>query len=278
MLRHLLRESQARGIPYFYTMTTMEEKKAAFERLLIIMDELRERCPWDKKQTMESLRHLTIEETYELADAILDKDMDNIRKELGDLLLHIVFYARIGSETQHFDITQVIHSLCDKLIQRHPHIYGDVKADTEQQVKENWEKIKMKEGHKSVLAGVPQSLPSVVKASRIQEKARAVGFDWDNQQQVWDKVQEELGELKSEIDSGAPKEKVESEFGDVLFALINYARFIDVNAEDALERTNKKFIRRFQYLEEEARKAGRKLDEMSLQEMDVYWNKAKTLE
>lgn len=259
-------------------MHTMEEKKAAFERLLIIMDELREQCPWDKKQTMETLRHLTIEETYELADAILDKDMPNIRKELGDVLLHIVFYARIASETKQYDIADVIHSLCDKLIQRHPHIYGDVKADTEEQVKENWEKIKMKEGNKSVLSGVPQSLPSVVKASRIQEKARAVGFDWDEPQQVWDKVMEEIGEFKKEVETNAPQEKIENEFGDMMFALINYARFVGVNAEDALERTNKKFIKRFQYLESEAKKAGKQLDQMTLAEMDVYWNQAKTLE
>lgn len=259
-------------------MNSMEAKKDAFQRLLKIMDELREQCPWDKKQTMESLRHLTIEETYELADAILDKDLSNIKKELGDVLLHIVFYARIASETGEFDIADVIHALCEKLIQRHPHIYGDVKVEDEEQVKQNWEKIKMKEGHKSVLAGVPQSLPSVVKASRIQEKARAVGFDWEKKEQVWDKVQEEIAELKSEVEKGAPKQKIENEFGDVMFALINYARFIDINPEDALERTNKKFIRRFQYLEEQAKADGKKLDEMSLTEMDVYWNKAKEQE
>ncbi len=258
-------------------MNTLEQKKDAFARLLVIMDELREQCPWDKKQTMESLRHLSIEELYELTDAILDNDLPNIKKELGDVLLHIVFYARIASEKQAFDIADVIHSLCDKLIQRHPHIYGDVKADTEQQVKENWEKIKMKEGQKSVLSGVPGSLPSVVKASRIQEKARAVGFDWEEKHHVWDKVVEEMNEFKHEVESGASQEKIEGEFGDLLFALVNYARFVGVNAEDALERTNKKFIRRFQYLEEESKKAGQKLDEMSLAEMDVYWNKAKEL-
>lgn len=260
-----------------HPMNTLEQKKEAFARLLTIMDELREQCPWDKKQTMESLRHLSIEELYELTDAILDKDMPNIKKELGDVLLHIVFYARIASEQQAFDIADVIHALCDKLIQRHPHIYGDVKADTEEQVKENWEKIKMKEGQQSVLSGVPNSLPSVVKASRIQEKARAVGFDWEEKHQVWDKVVEEMQEFKHEVESGAPQEKVEGEFGDLLFALINYARFAGVNAEDALERTNKKFIRRFQFLETEAKKAGQKLDEMSLAEMDVHWNKAKEL-
>lgn len=255
----------------------MEEKLKAFERLLIIMDELREKCPWDKKQTIESLRHLTIEETYELADAILDNDLPNIKKELGDVLLHIVFYARIASETKEFDIADVINSLCEKLISRHPHIYGNVKVENEQDVKENWEKLKLKEGNKSVLGGVPKSLPSLIKASRIQEKARAVGFDWDKPEQVWEKVQEEISELKHEIDSNASKEKIEGEFGDVLFSLINYARFVDINAEDALERTNKKFIKRFQYLETEAAKIGKPLSEMTLAEMDVYWNKAKEL-
>jgi len=255
----------------------MQEKLKAFERLLIIMDELREKCPWDKKQTIESLRHLTIEETYELADAILDNDLPNIKKELGDVLLHIVFYARIASETNQFDIADVINSLCEKLISRHPHIYGDVKVENEQEVKENWEKLKLKEGNKSVLGGVPKSLPSVIKASRIQEKARAVGFDWDKPEQVWEKVQEEIAELKHEVDTNAPKEKIEGEFGDVLFSLINYARFVDINAEDALERTNKKFIKRFQYLESEAAKIGKPLSEMTLAEMDVYWNKAKEL-
>ncbi len=255
----------------------MKEKLKAFERLLIIMDELREKCLWDKKQTIESLRHLTIEETYELADAILDKDMLNIKKELGDVLLHIVFYARIASETKEFDIADVINSLCEKLIGRHPHIYGDVKVANEQEVKENWEKLKLKEGNKSVLGGVPKSLPSVIKASRIQEKARAVGFDWDKQEQVWEKVQEEIAELKHEVDTNASKEKIEGEFGDVLFSLINYARFVGINAEDALERTNKKFIKRFQYLEAEAGKIGKPLSEMTLAEMDVYWNKAKEL-
>lgn len=255
----------------------MEEKLKAFERLLIIMDELREQCPWDKKQTIESLRHLTIEETYELADAILDKDMPNIKKELGDVLLHIVFYARIASETKEFNIADVINSLCEKLISRHPHIYGNVKVQNEQDVKENWEKLKLKEGNKSVLGGVPNSLPSLIKASRIQEKARAVGFDWEKPEQVWEKVQEEIGELKHEIDANASKEKIEGEFGDVLFSLINYARFVDINAEDALEKTNKKFIKRFQYLESEAAKAGKQLSEMTLAEMDVHWNKAKEL-
>ena len=256
----------------------MQEKLKAFERLLNIMDELREKCPWDKKQTIESLRHLTIEETYELADAILDKDMKEIKKELGDILLHIVFYARIGSETKDFDIADVINSLCEKLISRHPHIYGDVKVTDEQQVKENWEKLKLKEGNKSVLGGVPKSLPALIKATRIQDKAKAVGFDWENKNQVWEKVQEELGELRAEIETDkADKEKIEQEFGDVLFSLINYARFIDVDPESALEKTNKKFIKRFQYLEDETRKQGKALEDMTLEEMDVYWNKAKEL-
>ncbi len=255
----------------------MEEKLKAFERLLIIMDELREQCPWDKKQTIESLRHLTIEETYELADAIIEKDMQGIKKELGDILLHIVFYARIASETNEFTITEVINSLCEKLIHRHPHIYGDVKVADEEEVKQNWEKLKLKEGNKSVLGGVPVSLPSLVKASRIQEKARAVGFDWENPGQVWEKVQEEINELRHEVDSGAPFEKIEGEFGDVLFSLINYARFVNINPEDALEKTNKKFIKRFQYLEAGAAKVGKQLSDMTLAEMDVYWNEAKKL-
>ncbi|MGB3948616.1 MAG: nucleoside triphosphate pyrophosphohydrolase [Bacteroidia bacterium] len=255
----------------------MKEKLLAFERLLVIMDELREKCPWDKKQTIESLRHLTIEETYELCDAILDKDMPNIKKELGDVLLHIVFYARIASETKEFDIADVINSLCDKLVSRHPHIYGDVKVENEEQVKENWEKLKLKEGNKSVLSGVPASLPSLIKASRIQEKARAVGFDWEKPEQVWEKVEEELAEFKHEVEQQSDKEKIEGEFGDVLFSLINYARFNNINPEDALEKTNKKFIKRFQYLEQQATKAGKQLSDMTLAEMDVYWNKAKDL-
>jgi XTP/dITP diphosphohydrolase len=255
----------------------MKEKLIAFERLLVMMDELREKCPWDKKQTLESLRHLTIEETYELADSILDKDMPNIKKELGDILLHIVFYARIASETKDFDIADVINALCDKMIHRHPHIYGDVKVENEQDVKENWEKLKLKEGNKSVLGGVPVSLPALVKASRIQDKARAVGFDWEQPEQVWEKVEEEIGELRQEVETNAPLSKIEDEFGDVLFSLVNYARFLKINPEDALERTNKKFIKRFQYLESEAGKIGKPLSEMTLAEMDVYWNKAKEL-
>ena len=253
----------------------MEEKLLAFKRLLIIMEELRAKCPWDKKQTLESLRHLTIEETYELSDAILEKDKMEIKKELGDLLLHIVFYAKIASETNDFDITDVLNSICDKLINRHPHIYGNVVAETEQQVKENWEKIKLKEGNKSVLEGVPVSLPSLIKASRIQEKARGVGFDWENNDQVWEKVEEELAEFKIEAGKKDNREKIEGEFGDVLFSLVNYARAIGINSEDALEKTNKKFIKRFQYLEQEAKKAGKTLEQMTLAEMDVYWNQAK---
>ena len=258
----------------------MQEKLKAFERLLNIMDNLREKCPWDKKQTIESLRHLTIEETYELADAIMEKDMINIKKELGDVLLHIVFYSRIASETKEssgFNIADVINSLCEKLIHRHPHIYGDVKVENEQQVKENWEKLKLKEGNVSVLGGVPASLPSLIKASRIQEKARAVGFDWEQPEQVWEKVQEEILEFKHEIDINSSKEKIEAEFGDVMFSLINYARFNNINQEDALEKTNKKFIKRFQYLESKAAKSGKQLSDMTLAEMDVYWNEAKGL-
>jgi XTP/dITP diphosphohydrolase len=255
-------------------MNSMNDKLKAFERLLNIMDELRTQCPWDKKQTMESLRHLTIEETYELADAILDGNMSEISKEIGDLMLHLVFYSRIASETKEFDIADVLNALCEKLITRHPHIYGDVKVTTEEEVKENWEKIKLKEGNKSVLSGVPKSLPALVKASRIQDKAKAVGFDWENRDQVWEKVKEEIDELHEEVSSGN-KAKIEEEFGDLFFSLVNYARFINVNPEDALERTNKKFIKRFTFIEEEAKKAGKKLEEMTLLEMDELWNKAK---
>lgn len=257
-------------------MTSLEEKKDAFARLITIMDELREQCPWDKKQTFESLRHLSIEELYELSDAILKSNRAEIEKELGDVLLHIVFYARIGSETGDFDIATVIHKLCDKLISRHPHIYGDVKVMDEKEVKENWEKLKLKEGNESVLSGVPVSLPAMIKAVRIQEKARGVGFDWDEEQQVWDKVQEELSEFREEAQQGN-KEKEEAEFGDVLFSLINYARFRGINPEDALEKTNLKFIKRFQYLEFQVKNSGKSLSDMSLEEMDFYWNKAKEL-
>jgi XTP/dITP diphosphohydrolase len=255
----------------------MNRKTEGFNRLLKIMDELREQCPWDMKQTMESLRYLTIEETYELSDAILDKDMPNIKKELGDVLLHIVFYARIASETNDFDIADVMNELCDKLISRHPHIYGDVKVSNEEEVKQNWEKLKLKEGNKSVLGGVPKGLPALVKSMRIQEKARGVGFDWEFKEQVWEKVNEELQEFKHEVESKASAEKLEDEFGDVMFALINYARFNNINPEDALERTNKKFIKRFQYMEKKIAEQGKQLSDCSLAEMDVYWNEAKKL-
>ena len=255
-------------------MNSRKDQLAAINRLLDIMDDLREKCPWDKKQTLESLRHLTIEETYELADAILDNDLTEIKKELGDVLLHIVFYAKIGSEKNAFDIADVANSICDKLIERHPHIYGDVKVEDENDVKRNWEQIKLKEGKKSVLEGVPKSLPAVVKANRIQDKVAGVGFDWEKPEQVWEKVQEELSELNEEIAKGN-QQNIEKEFGDVLFSMINYARFIGVNPENALEKTNKKFINRFQFLEEAAKKEGKQLSEMSLTEMDVYWEKSK---
>ncbi len=255
-------------------MNSREQQLKAFNRLLDIMDDLREKCPWDKKQTLESLRHLTIEETYELADAILDNDLEEIKKELGDVLLHIVFYAKIGSEKKAFDIADVANTISDKLIDRHPHIYGDVEVKNEEEVKQNWEKLKLKEGKKSVLEGVPKSLPAVVKANRIQDKVAGVGFDWEEPQQVWEKVQEELSELNQEV-KNKDKESIESEFGDVLFSMINYARFIGVNPENALEKTNKKFIQRFQYLEEAAKKENKQLSNMSLSEMDVYWEKSK---
>ncbi|WP_430927246.1 nucleoside triphosphate pyrophosphohydrolase [Polaribacter marinivivus] len=257
-------------------MNSRENQLKAINRLLDIMDDLREKCPWDKKQTLESLRHLTIEETYELADAILDDNLQEIKKELGDVLLHIVFYSKIGSEKNAFDIADVANSICDKLIDRHPHIYGDVKVDNEEDVKRNWEQLKLKEGKTSVLEGVPKSLPAVVKANRIQDKVAGVGFDWEQPEQVWEKVQEELSELNTEIKKGN-KDNIEKEFGDVLFSMINYARFIGVNPENALEKTNKKFINRFQYLEKAAKKEGKQLSEMSLAEMDVYWEASKKL-
>lgn len=257
-----------------------QQQLMAFDRLLTIMDELREQCPWDRKQTMDSLRHLTIEETYELSDAILEGDSSEIRKELGDIQLHLVFYAKIASESGRFDVADMLNSICDKLINRHPHIYGDTIADTEEQVKANWEQIKLKEGAKSVLGGVPTSLPALVKAMRIQEKARGAGFDWDEKQQVWEKVEEEMQEFKAEFNTDVNEaidlQRAEGEFGDLLFSLVNYARFIDINPETALERTNKKFIKRFQYLEEQARASGKKLSDMTLAEMDVYWNEAKS--
>lgn len=251
-----------------------QERLEAFGRLLDIMDDLREKCPWDRKQTMETLRHLTIEEVYELGDAILDNDLPEVKKELGDLLLHMVFYAKIGEEKESFDIADVLHSICDKLVYRHPHIYGDVEANDEETVKANWEKLKLKEGKKSVLEGVPRSLPALVKATRIQDKARGVGFDWEETAQVWAKLREEIGELEEEVQKGNAEE-VEAEFGDVLFSLINVSRFIKVDPESALERTNKKFIQRFQYLEESILRNGQKWEDLSLTEMDVYWEEAK---
>ena len=260
---------------------TQQSPATALERLLQIMDDLRAKCPWDKKQTMETLRHLTIEETYELSDAILGGDKQEIRKELGDLMLHIVFYAKIGSEDNDFTMADILNGISEKLINRHPHVYGDVVAETEEQVKQNWEQIKLKEGNKSVLAGVPSSLPALIKASRIQEKARGVGFDWEEKQQVWEKVEEEMQEFKAEFnvddDQKIDKEKAEGEFGDLLFSLINYARFININPEDALEKTNKKFIKRFQYLESKATELNKSLQDMTLAEMDVFWNEAKKL-
>lgn len=255
-------------------MKNREQQLKAFGRLLDIMDELRLKCPWDKKQTFQSLRHLTIEETYELGDAILNNDLQEIKKELGDVLLHIVFYAKIGSETNTFDIADVANSISEKLIYRHPHIYGDVTVKDEEEVKKNWEQLKLKEGKKSVLEGVPKSLPAMVKANRIQDKVAGVGFDWEKPEQVWEKVQEELTELNAEIKKGNTA-NIEAEFGDVLFSMINYARFINVNPENALERTNKKFINRFQYLENEAKKINKSLHNMTLEEMDVYWNESK---
>jgi XTP/dITP diphosphohydrolase len=253
-------------------MNTRETQLKAFDRLLTIMDELREQCPWDKKQTLQTLRHLTIEETYELGDAILDNDLNEVKKELGDVLLHIVFYAKIGSETDDFDIADVCNEICEKLINRHPHIYSDTVVKDEEEVKQNWEKLKLKEGRKSVLEGVPKSLPALVKASRIQDKVKGVGFDWEEPHQVWDKVQE----LQVEVEAGN-QDNIEAEFGDVLFSMINYARFLNVNPEDALERTNKKFIKRFQYLESKAGELGKPLMDMTLAEMDIFWNEAKLL-
>ncbi|RQO70651.1 nucleoside triphosphate pyrophosphohydrolase [Pedobacter sp. KBW06] len=266
-------------MPNHIAPLTAADPSSAFLRLLTVLDTLRTDCPWDKKQTMESLRHLTIEETYELSDAILEGDLEEVKKELGDVMMHLVFYARIASETNDFSIVDVLNGVCDKLINRHPHIYGDVEVQDENDVKRNWEQIKLKEGNKSVLAGVPAGLPSLVKASRIQEKARGVGFDWDDKTQVWEKVEEELQEFKNEFNTvdhtAIDVEKAEGEFGDLLFSLINYARFININPENALEKTNKKFIKRFQYLEAKAKENGKALQDMTLAEMDVYWNEAK---
>ncbi|WP_350292312.1 nucleoside triphosphate pyrophosphohydrolase [uncultured Croceitalea sp.] len=257
-------------------MNSRESQLKAFDRLLTIMEELRAQCPWDKKQTLQSLRHLTIEETYELGDAILDNDLNEVKKELGDLLLHIVFYAKIGSETNDFDIADVANEICDKLINRHPHIYGDVKVDNEEQVKENWENIKLKEGKKSVLEGVPNSLPALVKANRIQEKVAGVGFDWEKPEQVFEKLEEELAEFQEEVKIN-DTDKMEAEFGDVLFSMVNYARFLEISPENALERTNKKFIKRFKFLEQKAKEMNKSLKEMSLAEMDVFWEQSKRL-
>ncbi|QWX84556.1 nucleoside triphosphate pyrophosphohydrolase [Cellulophaga sp. HaHaR_3_176] len=255
-------------------MNSRQDQLQAFDRLLTIMDELRAQCPWDKKQTMQTLRHLTIEETYELGDAILDNDLEEVKKELGDVLLHIVFYAKIGSETNDFDIADVANEICEKLIHRHPHIYGDVKVKDEEEVKRNWEKLKLKEGKTSVLEGVPKGLPALVKASRIQEKVSGVGFDWEKPEQVWEKVQEELNEFEAEVEAN-DTDAMEAEFGDVLFSMINYARYKNINAENALERTNKKFISRFQYLEAKAKGLGKELKDMTLAEMDIFWEEAK---
>ena len=257
-------------------MNHRKEQLLAIDRLLTIMDELRDQCPWDKKQTLQSLRHLTIEETYELGDAILDNNLEEVKNELGDLLLHIVFYAKIGSETKNFDIGDVANTICDKLISRHPHIYGDAKVANEEEVKQNWEALKLKEGKSSVLEGVPKSLPSLVKASRIQEKVAGVGFDWEKPEQVFEKVQEELEELQHEI-SDNNHDKMEAEFGDVLFSMINYARFLNINPENALERTNKKFIKRFQFIEKKANELNKSIKDMGLAEMDIYWEQAKKL-
>ncbi|WP_040279860.1 nucleoside triphosphate pyrophosphohydrolase [Psychroserpens damuponensis] len=259
-------------------MSNKTQQLKAFERLLVIMDELREQCPWDKKQTLQTLRHLTIEEVYELGDAILDNDLQEIKNELGDVLLHIVFYSKIGSEKNAFDIADVCNSICDKLIHRHPHIYGNVTVKDEADVKRNWEQIKLKEGKgkKSVLEGVPKSLPAMVKANRIQDKVAGVGFDWEEPHQVFEKVQEELGELQVEVEANN-KDNIESEFGDVLFSMINYARFLNIDPESALERTNKKFIKRFQYLEQKSKDLKKDLSAMTLEEMDVYWEEAKKI-
>lgn len=252
----------------------MQAKLKAFERLLVIMDELREQCPWDKKQTMQTLRHLTIEECYELTDAILDEDMDEIKGELGDIMLHLVFYSKIASEQRQFDVADVLNTVCDKLIHRHPHIYGDVTVKDEEEVKANWEKLKLKEGKTSILQGVPKSLPALVKATRIQDKVKGIGFEWDNKEQVWDKVEEEIAELKAEELAG-DKDKMEAEFGDVLFSMINYARWLGIDPETALARTNKKFINRFQWMEKAVKNDQKDLSDMDLKEMDSYWDRAK---
>lgn len=257
-------------------MNNLAKKLAAFERLLVIMDELREKCPWDRKQTIHSLRNLTIEETYELAEAITENDWKGVKEELGDLLLHIVFYAKIGEEKKQFDIASVANTLCDKLIARHPHIYGDTKVADEEEVKRNWEKLKLAEGRTSVLSGVPKGLPALIKAMRIQEKAKKIGFDWDTAPEAWEKVEEEMGELQEAITSKDTLQ-INQEFGDVLFSLVNYARFINVDPENALEQTNRKFIQRFQQMEQLATKQAQPLEEMTLEEMNKLWEKAKII-
>jgi len=257
-------------------MNNRKDQLVAIDRLLTIMDELREKCPWDKKQTFESLRHLTIEETYELGDAILDRNLEEIKNELGDLLLHIAFYAKLGSEQKAFDIGDIATAISEKLIHRHPHIYGDVKVENEEDVKRNWESIKLKEGKEGVLSGVPNGLPALVKAQRIQDKVAGVGFDWENSKQVFEKVKEEITEFQMEVQN-KDYDAIEDEFGDVLFSMINYARFLKINPETALERTNKKFIKRFTYLESQAKKLGKSLKDMTLSEMDEFWIEAKNL-
>jgi XTP/dITP diphosphohydrolase len=252
----------------------MNKTGEAFERLVTIMNDLREKCPWDKKQTIQSLRQMTLEETYELTDAITDENWKEIKEELGDLLLHIVFYAKIGAEQSQFSIDEVINGICEKLITRHPHIYGDVKVENDEDVKRNWEKLKMKEGKKSVLSGVPKTLPAILKAMRLQEKAKQVGFEWENKEQVWEKVKEEEAELQEAI-AGGEQAKIEEEYGDLLFSLVNFARFLNVDAENALEVTNKKFIQRFTQMEEKAQATGKPLAEMTLEEMDAIWNQIK---
>lgn len=254
----------------------MKNHNESFDRILTIMNELREKCPWDQKQTIDTLRPLTIEETFELSDAIVNKDWKGIKEELGDMLLHIVFYAKIGEEQGQFDISDVINTLCDKLIIRHPHIYADTKVDNEEQVKQNWEKIKMKEGRTSVLSGVPSGLSSLIKASRIQEKAGKVGFEWDDMEDVWRKIEEEIAELKHEV-AARNQEKIEKEFGDVLFAMVNYSRYLNIDADTALELTNKKFIQRFKYMEQKTREMGKVITDMNLGEMDALWNEAKAM-
>ncbi len=274
-------DRQVQFVVLLKKITVMKSAVDAFEKMLGIMDELREKCPWDRVQTLESLRHLTLEETYELSDAIMEKDLDGIKKELGDLMLHIVFYAKIASEMKAFDMADVLQSINEKLVRRHPHIYGDVQVKDAGEVRDNWEKIKLTEGRDSVLGGVPHSLPALVKAYRIQEKASGVGFDWDNAGQVWEKVVEEMNEFRREVDCAeedCDKQHLQQEFGDLLFALVNYGRFLEINPEDALEQTNRKFIRRFQYVEKGAKRSGKFLHQMSLEEMDVFWNEAKKQE